>query len=396
MPKITKRFVDSIIPDTEKTLKFWDSELKGFGLIVLPSGRQTYCVEYRNEDRVKKRLKLGVHGHITTEQARELAKQRLGQVAHGEDPAEDKKHTNMLVTIEDLAQNYLERHGYKKRPKSLYEDEKLLKNVILPALGCLKVPYVTRRDIEALHKSFQDRPYQANRALALLSKMFSLAVSWDWRETNPVLGIERYQEEKRDRWLDQEELDRMWAVLDQYPTHPTAYVFKFLLLTGARKGEALNAKWDQFDLEKGVWTKPSHMTKQKKKEHLPLSEKTIELLHALKKITPHGSSYLFPGRIPGEPIKEIKTLWNTILKKAGLENVRVHDLRHTHASHLVSSGLSLSIVGKLLGHTQASTTQRYAHLADEPLRQAAELFGTKVRKQKAQDNSENARDLTRV
>ena len=396
MPKITKRFVDSIIPDTEKTLKFWDSELKGFGLIVLPSGRQTYCIEYRNEDRVKKRLKLGVHGHITTEQARELAKQRLGQVAHGEDPAEDKKHTNMLVTIEDLAHNYLERHGYKKRPKSLYEDEKLLKNVILPALGPLKVPYVTRRDIEALHKSFQDRPYQANRALALLSKMFSLAVSWDWRETNPVLGIERYQEEKRDRWLDQEELDRMWEVLEQYPTHPTAYVFKFLLLTGARKGEALNAKWDQFDLEKGVWTKPSHMTKQKKKEHLPLSEKTIELLHSLKKITPHGSSYLFPGRIPGEPIKEIKTLWNTILKKAGLENVRVHDLRHTHASHFVSSGLSLSIVGKLLGHTQASTTQRYAHLADEPLRQAAELFGTKVGKQKVQDNSENARDLTRI
>lgn len=381
MPKITKRFVDSIIPDTEKTLKFWDSELKGFGLIVLPSGRQTYCVEYRNEDRVKKRLKLGVHGPITTEQARELAKQRLGQVAHGEDPAKDKKHMNMLVTIEDLAQNYLERHGYKKRPKSLYEDEKLLKNVILPTLGCLKVPYVTRRDIEALHKSFQDRPYQANRALALLSKMFSLAVSWDWRETNPVLGIERYQEEKRDRWLDQEELDRMWEVLEQYPANPTAYIFKFLLLTGARKGEALGAKWDQFDLEKGVWTKPSHMTKQKKKEHLPLSEKTIELLYALKKITPQGSSYLFPGRIPGEPIKEIKTLWNTILKKAGLENVRVHDLRHTHASHLVSSGLSLSIVGKLLGHTQASTTQRYAHLADEPLRQAAELFGTKVGKQ---------------
>lgn len=162
MPKITKRFVDSIIPDTEKTLKFWDSELKGFGLIVLPNGRQTYCIEYSNEDRVKKRLKLGVHGPITTKQARELAKQRLGQVAHGEDPAADKKHTNMLVTIEDLAHNYLERHGYKKRPKSLYEDEKLLKNVILPTLGCLKVPYVTRNDIEALHKSFQDRPYQAN------------------------------------------------------------------------------------------------------------------------------------------------------------------------------------------------------------------------------------------
>ncbi len=381
MPKITKRFVDSITPDSEKTLKYWDSELKGFGFVVLPSGRCTYCVEYRNTERVKKRLKLGVHGQITTEEARELAKKRLGQVAHGEDPAAEKKHVNHLVSMEDLAQNYLERHAYKKRPKSIYEDEKLLNNVILPALGRLKVPYVARRDIESLHKSFQNKPYQANRALALLSKMFSLAVSWGWRIDNPVLGIERYQEEKRDRWLDQEELDRMWEVLDQYPTNLTAYVFKFLLLTGARKGEALGAKWDQFDLAKGVWTKPSHMTKQKKKEHLPLSEKAVDLLHALKKIIPHGSSYLFPGRVPGEPIKEVKTFWATVLKKAGLKNVRVHDLRHTHASHLVSSGLSLSIVGKLLGHTQASTTQRYAHLADEPLRQAAELFGTKVGRQ---------------
>jgi integrase len=378
MPKITKRFVDSITPDAEKTLKYWDSELKGFGIIVLPSGRCTYCVEYRNMDRVKKRLKIGVHGQITTEEARELAKRRLEQVAHGEDPAADKKHTNTLASLEDLAQNYLERHGYKKRPKSLYEDEKLLKNVILPTLGRLKVPYVTRRDIESLHKSLQDKPYQANRTLALLSKMFSLAVSWDWRLDNLVLGIERYQEEKRDRWLDQEELDRLWEVLDQYPTHLTAYVFKFLLLTGARKGEALGAKWDQFDLDKGVWTKPSHMTKQKKKEHLPLSEKALDLLRSLKKLTKDHSSYLFPGRIPGEPIKEVKTFWSTVLKKAGLENVRVHDLRHTHASHLVSSGLSLSIVGKILGHTQASTTQRYAHLADEPLRQAAELFGSKV------------------
>ena len=195
MPKITKRFVDSITPDPEKTLKYWDSELKGFGLIVLPSGRQTYCIEYRNLVRVKKRLKLGVHGQITTEEARELAKKRLGQVAHGEDPATDKRHMNTLVNMEDLAQNYLERHGYKKRPKSVYEDEKLLNNVILPALGRLKVAYVIRRDVESLHKSMQDRPYQANRALALLSKMFSLAIAWNWRDDNPVLGIERYQEE---------------------------------------------------------------------------------------------------------------------------------------------------------------------------------------------------------
>ena len=122
------------------------------------------------------------------------------------------------------------------------------------------------------------------------------------------------------------------------------------------------------------------MTKQKKKEHLPLSVKAIDVLQILKKRAAKGSIYVFPGYIEGQPLKEIKTFWKTLLKQAKLENVRIHDLRHTHASHLVSSGLSLSIVGKLLGHTQASTTQRYAHLADEPLRQAAELFGSKVGK----------------
>jgi len=175
-------------------------------------------------------------------------------------------------------------------------------------------------------------------------------------------------------------LQRFFEVLNQYPNHLTAYVFKFLLFTGARKGEALYATWDQFDIERGVWTKPSHLTKQKKMEHLPLSEETLDVLYTLKKMNPRDSLYLFLGKVSGEPLKEIKTFWKTVLKKSNLENVRIHDLRHTHASHLVSSGLSLSIVGKLLGHTQASTTQRYAHLADEPLRQAAALFGSKVSK----------------
>ena len=151
-----------------------------------------------------------------------------------------------------------------------------------------------------------------------------------------------------------------------------------MLLTGARKGEALQATWDQFDLEKGLWIKPAHLTKQKKKEHLPLSDKALLLLASLKKQNTEASPYLFPGRKAGQPLKEVKKFWSTVLKESKLESVRIHDLRHTHASHLVSSGLSLSIVGKLLGHTQASTTQRYAHLADEPLRKATEVFGNKV------------------
>jgi len=379
MPKITKKLVESITPELKRQLIYWDSELKGFGIIVLPSGRRTYCVQYRNTSRVKRRLKIGVHGQITAEEARALAKTYLGKVAHGEDPAEKKKDMKNLPTFKDLANDYLERHAQRKRPKSLREDRRFL-GTLMPILGEKKVVNISRREIENIHLKFENIPYQANRILALLSKMFSLAIAWGWVSDNPIKGIERYQEEKRDRWLDQEELSRFWNILDAYPTNYTALAFKFLLLTGARKNEALQATWDQFDLENGIWTKPSHLTKQKKKEHLPLSKEALQVLHTLLALKKSESLYVFPGRVAGQPIQEVKTLWKKILKKAKLEDVRIHDLRHTHASHLVSSGLSLSIVGKLLGHTQVSTTQRYAHLADEPLRQAASLFGDKIAK----------------
>ncbi|MBP9692240.1 MAG: tyrosine-type recombinase/integrase [Alphaproteobacteria bacterium] len=378
MPNLTKRFIESITPDPHKLSQYWDTSLKGFGVIVLPSGRCTYCIQYRNQNRVVKRLKIGVHGQVTTEEARALARKHLASVAHGEDPAQSKQQNQNLFSMQDLARDYIERHGQKKRKTSLKEDSRFLKNIILPSLGSLKVAHVSRRDIENLHLHLKDTPYQANRVMALLSKMFSLAVSWGWRADNPAQGIEKYQEEKRDRWLNDEELQRLWRVLDKHSENLTAYVFKFLLLTGARRGEALQATWEQFDLKKGLWVKPAHLTKQKKKEHLPLSDKALLLLETLKKRNTEGSPYLFPGKKAGEPLKEVKKFWRTVLKQANLENVRIHDLRHTHASHLVSSGLSLSIVGKLLGHTQASTTQRYAHLADEPLRKATEVFGNKV------------------
>lgn len=368
MHKITKRYVETITPQPGKTLQHWDTELKGFGILVLPSGRITYFVQYRNLSRVRKHLKIGVHGQISTEEARALAKKYLGEIAHGEDPVSKKKENRDLPLIKDLAQDYLDRYAPRKRPRSLEEDKKLLRKIILPSTGNQQVKHISHRTIESLHLQLKKTPYQANRALALLSKMFSLAIVWGWRADNPVKGIERYQEEKRDRWLDQKELDRFWEVLENYPHHPMALALKILVLTGARKGEVLQSTWDQFDLEKGIWTKPSHLTKQKKKEHLPLSEQTLNVLDDLQKLNRSNSKYLFPDRTGSKSIPDVRSFWEKIIKEAKLENVRIHDLRHTHASHLVSSGLSLSIVGKLLGHTQVSTTQRYAHLADAPLR----------------------------
>lgn len=378
MPKFTKRFVESIVPDAKKMIKHWDSELKGFGLIVLPSGRRTYCVQYRNTQRIQKMLKIGVHGQVTTEEARTLAKKYLSGVVHGNDPANVKKENRKLPTMDILAQDYLLHHGEKKRPKSRQEDQRYLKNIILPSLGSKLVAHVSRRDIEDLHRAHKETPYQANRFLALLSKMFSIAMTWDWRSDNPAKGIERYREEKRERWLTADELKVLWNTLDEYSNQFSTNVFKLLILTGARKGELMAATWDQFDLEAGVWTKPAHLTKQKKQEHLPLSPQAIGILEIMK--TEATSTFLFPGKVEGKSLQEIKTAWNTIRKKSGFPDLRIHDLRHTYASHLVSSGLSLTIVGKLLGHTQAATTQRYAHLADESLRQATMLFGNNLDK----------------
>lgn len=377
--KLTKRFVESIQPHEENELLVWDSELKGFGVRVFPSGRRTYFVQYRNQFGGTRRKKIGVHGVTTAELARDEAKKLLGEVAKGEDPSKAFQKAKLKPTFEELASKYMEVYAKpNKKSKSCLEDQAMLKNIILKKLKGKKVEEITTYDIQHLHHELREKPYMANRVRALLSKMFNLAIQWQWVTFNPVKSINKYQEQKRDRWLNDQELQKLYDVLDLYHNQSVANAIRLLVLTGSRKNEVLGAMWDQFDLEKGVWTKPAHSTKQKKIVHLPLSTQVINLLKEIKEQA--ATPYLFPGKVPGTPLKDIKKGWQTISKQAGLLKVRLHDLRHTHASHLVSSGLSLSIVGKLLGHTQASTTQRYAHLADEPLRQAAEFFGSKVEK----------------
>lgn len=206
--------------------------------------------------------------------------------------------------------------------------------------------------------------------------MFSLAVRWGWRPDNPAKGVEKYHEDKRTRWLSEEELRALTTALAGHPNQIAADAIRLQLLTGARIGEVLTATWADFDLERGVWTKPSHHTKQKRTEHLPLSSAAIDLLGSIQARS--TTEHLFPGKIPGQPLRELKRFWAQVFEAAGLSDYRIHDNRHTHASHLVSSGLSLTIVGRLLGHTNPTTTHRYAHLADAPLREAAEVMARKM------------------
>lgn len=377
--KLTKRIVEAHSSDSSKRTLLWDTEIVGFCVRIYPTGRKTYFFQYRNPMKQTKFIKIGVHGNITTEQAREKAAQLALKVSAGADPAVKSPVINTAPTMEDLAEKYLNLHAiHEKRPKSVKEDKSMLKNYILKKFGSQKVSAITLEDIQTLHASLNKKRVLSNRILALLHKMFNLAVQWKMRTDNPVSGIKKYQEHKRTRWLQEDEMNSLIKALDAYPNQSVANIIRLLLLTGARKHEVLDATWDQFDLEKGVWTKMAHTTKQKKMEYSPLSPAALAILREMAE--KRGDSvFLFPGKVKDKPVHTIKKSWTTIVKQANLKDFRIHDIRHTYASHLVSSGLSLSIVGKLLGHTQVSTTQRYAHLADEPLREATTLFAEKFK-----------------
>jgi integrase len=377
--KLSKTAVEAIAPGTEDIV-IWDTALPGFGVRVKPTGVRSYIVQYRDRATgASKRMTIGQHGPLLTfEQAKKHARALLADAMRGQDPSGDRRAKRRAPTITDLAADYLDKYATpKKRPKSVRDDRSMLHNTILPKLGSQKVAAVGRREIEALHADLREHPYQANRVLALLSKMFNLAVEWHWRTDNPVKGIKRYDEEKRDRWLCDDELKQLCEVLDAHPNQRAANAVRLQLLTGARMGEVLGAKKIDFDLERGVWRKPSHQTKQKRTEHLPLSAEAVSLVASLIKGSPRAE-HLFPGTAAGAPLKDVKKFWGSVMRQAGITGYRRHDNRHTYASHLVSSGLSLEIVGRLLGHTNPSTTKRYAHLADDPLRAATDLFGAKL------------------
>jgi integrase len=378
--KLSKTVVERIMA-AARDVVVWDDALPGFGVRVKPSGVRSYIVQYRNRRTgASKRLTIGQHGPLLTfDQAKKQARAILADAMRGEDPVEVRKATRRAPSVTDLAADYLERHAVpKKRPKSVRDDQAMLENIILPKLGAKKVDAIGRRDVEAIQVAMKDRPYQANRVLSLLSKMFNLAVEWEWRADNPAKGIQRFDEQKRDRWLSDDELRRLCSVLDEHPNTRAANAVRLQLLTGARLGEVLGSRKDDFDLERGVWRKPSHQTKQKQTEHLPLSVQALALVASIIEGSDPNFPFLFPGNKPGQPLREIKKFWSTAMRRAGIADYRRHDNRHTYASHLVSSGLSLEIVGRLLGHSTAATTQRYAHLADHPLRAATDRFGSKI------------------
>jgi integrase len=290
----------------------------------------------------------------------------------GADPVGEHRSVRGAPTVNGLCDRFEAEYLPRKRASTQRTYRNQIKSAIRPKLGKLKVASVSFSDIDALHRGLSETPYRANRIIALVSKMFAMAIKWEMRTDNPVKGIERNGEDKRKRYLKGDELARLTVALAEHRDQQAANIVRLLLLTGARKGELLAATWDQFNLEAGVWTKPGATTKQKTEHEIPLSAPARQLLTGLHKARDR-SGYLFPGRLGHR--REIKDSWTSICRAAGIEGLRIHDLRHSYASALAGAGFSLPIIGALLGHTQPSTTSRYAHLQDDPLRVATERAG---------------------
>ncbi|HEX4825248.1 MAG TPA: tyrosine-type recombinase/integrase [Candidatus Polarisedimenticolaceae bacterium] len=395
--KLTKRTIDALRPALRDTF-CWDSELPGFGLKVTPAGTRSYVFQY-SKGRRKRRVTIGRHGAPwTPDAARKEAFQLKVEVAKGGDPAEVRQSERRALTVKELAERYIRDHAErKKKPNSVRDDKRLLERHIKPRLGNLKVMAVTRVDATRLHLELGPTPIQANRVLALLSKMMNLAEKWGIRAdgTNPCRHVERFREKRRERFLSDTELARLGEALSvaeeeglltrdkprgrrplhAIPVSPFATAaIRMLLFTGCRLSEIVTLKWEHVDSTRNCL----RLTESKTGPRIvPLGACAVQLLDGLPRVA--GNPYVFPGRsMEPSHFVGLPHVWHRIRRHAGMVDVRLHDLRHTFASVAAIGGSSLLVIGALLGHKQATTTARYAHLGDHPHQTAAESVSARI------------------
>ena len=380
MPRLTKRLVDTAKAQ-ETDYFLWDEEIPGFGLRVFATGKKSYLIQYRKDGRTR-RVSFGRYGTITPEEARKKARELLVGVGDGQDPAEEIRQNRYAPTVAGLCERFMDEHVEGRcKPATRLEYSRLIELFIKPAFGNHKVAAITRADITRLHHDMRATPYQANRTLAALSKMFNLAEIWGLRTdgANPCRHVKKYRETKRERYLSAEELSRLGVVLGQVEREgtesPSAIAaFRLLLLTGCRLREIQTMKWSYI---------------QGNQLHLPDSKtgaKRVYLgppaLHVLANIERQDDNdYVITGKVRGQHLTDLQPPWQRIRRRAGLEDVRIHDLRHSFASGAVMMGESLPMIGKLLGHSQVQTTARYAHLADDPVQAAASRISQNISNQ---------------
>lgn len=372
MAKLTKRVVDQASANSKGT-GLWDDELKGFGLRVWPSGRKVYIVKCRIKGR-QRFITIGPHGPVTAEQARVRAFEILSEAKGGRDPAKELDQARKAPTMKGLGERFLKEHvAVRCKPSTQAEYKRSVELFINPKIGTRKVTDIERQDITELHHGLSHIPYQANRTLGVLSKMFGLAEAWGIRPdgSNPCLHVKKYVEQKRARFLSPEEFAALGKALreveqDGSETQAAVNAVRLLMLTGCRLGEIMTLKWDYVDLKARELRLPDSKTGAK---IVHFGKTAADVLKGIEKL--EDNPYVITGKKEGSRLTDLQHPWRRIRAKAKLDDVRIHDLRHSYASGALALGEGLPMIGKLLGHTQVQTTARYAHLANDPVKTAA-------------------------
>lgn len=375
MAKITKRSVDATSA-IDKEVFLWDEELKGFGLRAYPSGRKMYLAQFRAGGRLR-RVNIGLHGALTPDQARTEAMKHLADVRLGGDPASARDRKKASPTMKEFGQRFLDDHvAVHCKPSTYGEYKRSVELFVNPKLGSHRLLDITRADIISLHASMKGTPYQANRTLGVLSAMFTVAFDWEvlTEGMNPCWKVKRYKEEKRERYLTEDELACLGKTLSEATAEPeAANCIRLLLLTGCRLSEIQTLKWEYIDQKAGVLRLPDSKTGAKL---VPIGEAVFEVLKTIKKVK--DNPYVITGYVEGQHLTDMQRPWRRLRKRAKLDDVRIHDLRHSFASDALEQGQDLTMIGKLLGHTQVQTTARYAHLKTAPVRTAADTVSAAI------------------
>ncbi len=355
---------------------YWDENLPCFGLRVYPNGRRSYVCAYRVRNR-KRIATLGRVDVLTLEQARKKARSFLGHAANGDDPQATQDAIHASSTIKALSYEYIERHA-KQKKKSWKDDVSSLENHIIPKLGVRLAAAINSDDVAKLHMEIgREFPYAANRVLDLIRKMFNLARLWRLIPTtmqNPASGVERFPEKKRRRFVTTVEMPRLVQALEGEFNEYARHALWLLLLTGLRSNELLRAKWTDID-----WDQRTLFVGKTKNGESVLAPLSYAAIDRLKKI-PHtqNNPYIICGSTPGNHLVNLQKPWRRIRKAAGIEDVRIHDLRRTVGSWLARSGTSLHLVGAVLNHKDQKTTARYAYFQTEDRTQVLDAHGDKI------------------
>ena len=367
--------------EVEKDTVYWDRELTGFGVRVYPSGSKVYIAQARGPEGPK-RVAVGRHGVINADEARKRAAHIIARVKAGEEAAPEPMKPVCGPTVAELCARYLTEYvAVRCKPGTAALYRSVINRHVRPAFGKLPLAALSRAEVAEFHESLYETPAVANMALRTLSAMYEQAVGWGMVTdglSNPCRSIMKYPERRRERFLTDSEFTRLGEALEEAEARggvsaSAVAAIRLLALTGCRRSEVLGLRREDVALEAGEFRLPDSKTGARA---VPLPPQAVELLGSLLRV--HNGPWVIPGRKPGTHLRNIDEAWRAIRERAGLGDVRLHDLRHSWASRALALGESLPVIGKLLGHSKLETTARYAHLARDSAQEAAERVAASI------------------